>query len=101
MTKHLVAAALLAAGLALGLAWRTPASAQAVRGWDYRVFRLDPVDYNDKADYQAILQRDGPRAAEASFYEHVLDHLGKEGWDLVTVERRGQSLVYLYLRRPL
>ncbi len=101
MSKHLAAAALLALGLALGAAWRAPtAQAQGRRGWEYRVFRLDPQDYTDKQDYQAILKRDGARAVEASFYEHVLQHLGQDGWELVTLERKGQSLVYLYLKRP-
>jgi hypothetical protein len=101
MKQQLAALALVTLGLALGAAWRAPvAQAQSQRGWDYLVFQLDPEDYSDKQDYRALLEREGPRRVEAAFFEHVLDHLGKEGWELVTHERRGANLVYLYLRRP-
>jgi len=96
----LLAAAALA-GFLLLLRPVDPAAAQArATGWEYDVFLIDPADYNDKADYQAILQREGPRRAESEFLEHVLDHLGRDGWELVALERRAQTTLYLYLKRP-
>lgn len=80
-----------------------PAGAQgASRGWEHRVFRMDPADYADKADYREILRannNDGLRA-EAAFQQHVLSFLGGEGWELVQVERPRPNLVYFYLKRP-
>ena len=68
-------------------------------GWQYRVFRLDPVDYQDKQDYEAILAKEGARNVDAAFQEHVLNYLGKDGWDLVQVEQVNKTLRYLYLKR--
>ena len=93
-----LALALLGAGALLGY---RPAAAQQQSApvWEYQVFRMDPVDYQDKADYKQVLAQHGPRGADAAFKEHVLTYLGKEGWELVTIEKRAGSLLYLYLKR--
>ena len=101
--NKLVAPALLLFVLLLGaLAVQTqPVAAQAGPTWQYRVFRLDPSEYESKLDYKQLLEREGPRKVEGVFFERVLDHLGGEGWELVQVERRGRAnLTYLYLKRP-
>ena len=78
-----------------------PAQAQQSRAaWEYRVFRLDPTDYRDKADYRLILSKQGPRGVDSAFKEHVLNHLGRDGWELVQVEQRSKNLVYFYVKRP-
>ena len=90
-----------AALFALGSAVSQPAAAQQakVAQWEYRCFRLDPKEYEDKEDYRQILKKFGRGGAEAAFYERVLDYLGKEGWELVSVERRTPRIAYLYLKR--
>lgn len=95
----LIGVALVVLGAALG----QPAAAQQARAvqWEYRCFRLDPKDYEDKDDYRQILKKFGRSGAEAAFYERVLDFLGKEGWELVNVERRTPNVAYLYLKRRL
>ena len=68
----------------------------------FLVFRLNPVDYQDKADYQRILEehdKDGLKA-DSAFQEYVLNHLGEQGWELVGFERRPGQVNY-YLKRPL
>ena len=80
-----------------------PAGAQGTGGrWEHRVFRVDPADYEDKADWRTILQQNGndPFRAESAFHEHILTHLGEERWELVQMERVRPNLVYFYLRRP-
>ena len=39
------------------------------------------------------------RRFESVFFQRVLEHLGQEGWELITLERRQQGIVYLYLKR--
>lgn len=95
---------LVVAVAAIGLLpFARPAGAQgAPREWEYRVFRLDPADYNDKADYREILRANNsdPLRAESDFHQHVLTVLGREGWELVQVERVRANLVFFYLKRP-
>ncbi len=97
----LLVVALAALGLALLV---RPAGAQGapVRRWEYRVFRMDPADYGDKADYREILRanNDDPLRADPDFHQHVLSFLGGEGWELVSIERPRANLVYFYLKRP-
>ena len=97
--------ALLAAAalFLLGSLVSRPAAAQQAQAskWEYRCFRLDPKDYEDKEDYKQIYKKFGRRGAEAAFYERVLDFMGKEGWELVSVERRTPAVAYLYLKRRL
>lgn len=91
------------AALASTLLVVRPAGAQgAPRGWEYRVFRMDPVDYDDKADYREILRANNndPLRAEPDFHQHVLVVLGRDGWELVQMERVRPNLVYFYLKRP-
>ena len=76
-----------------------PAQAQARGTWEYRVFSLDPTEYQDKADYKSILDKEGPRKSDSAFKEHVLNYLGKQGWELVDMEIRQQNLIYYYLKR--
>ena len=89
--------------LAFGSLVSRPAAAQQAKvvQWEYRCFRLDPKDYEDKEDYKQIFKKFGRRGAEAAFYERVLDYMGKEGWELVNVERRTPAVAYLYLKRRL
>lgn len=94
---------LVAAVAALTLALVRPVGAQAApRGWEHRVFRMDPTDYADKADYLEILRANGqnPLRAEPDFHQHVLTTLGRDGWELVQMERARANLVYFYLKRP-
>ncbi|RMG18774.1 MAG: hypothetical protein D6731_01265 [Planctomycetota bacterium] len=102
MKRALVLCSLSSALLAFALGGTPPAGAQqrSRPTWEYRVFVLDAEDFRDKADYREILRRHGSRKAEAAFREHVLNHLGPEGWELVQVEPRSAGLAYLYLRRP-
>lgn len=99
------AACVLLLGTALSFgAWSThSATAQesSYRGqiWEYRVFRMDPAEYSDKSDYKALLQRDGMRKVDSSFREYVLNHLGGEGWELISVEQRAKNMVYFYMKR--
>ncbi|HBP16338.1 MAG TPA: hypothetical protein DEA08_00915 [Planctomycetes bacterium] len=102
--NYLLPAFLVGAALfALGSVVSQPAAAQQARvtQWEYRCFRLDPKDYEDKEDYKQIYKKVGRRGAEAAFYERVLDYMGKDGWELVSVERRTPAVVYLYLKRRL
>ncbi|MBX3468935.1 MAG: hypothetical protein KF878_18855 [Planctomycetes bacterium] len=104
-TPRALAAWPLLAALAVALLllpWR-PAGAQgAPRAWEHRVFRMDPVDYRDKADYLEILRANNndPQRAEPDFHQHVLHVLGREGWELVQMDRARPNLVYFYLKRP-
>ena len=96
------ALALAACAWLPGAPWRlSPAQAAppTQQVWEYRVFRMAPADYQNKADYLAIKRKAG-KGVEAAFTEHVLNYLGKEGWELVQAERRNPNLLYLYLRRP-
>lgn len=102
-TLETLGAALIGALIALGLSAAPPqAQAQESRAvWDYRVFRLDPRDYQDKLDWKAAQRQAGRDGAEALFYEHVLDALAKEGWELVQSEQRTPTVTYFYLRKRL
>ncbi|MCO5171934.1 MAG: hypothetical protein M9894_37010 [Planctomycetes bacterium] len=94
----------VALGAVLLLLVGRPAGAQgAPRGWEHRVFRMDPADYRDKADYLEIVRANNNDhlRAEPDFYQHVLQVLGRDGWELVQVERPRASLVYFYLKRPV
>lgn len=88
----------------IGLAAVRPAGAPGAGAgrWEHRVFRVDPADYDDKADWRAILQQSGNDAfrAESAFHEHILQHLGEERWELVQMERVRPNLVYMYMKRP-
>jgi hypothetical protein len=101
MKKLALPLALIALAFSLG-GMLPPVTAQArsEAPWEYRVFRLDPADYTDKADYKLILQREGPRGADSAFREHVLNHLGRDRWELVQVGKQTKALTYLYLKRP-
>lgn len=96
-------------GLFLALALNAASAQQqdesAWRGqrWEYRVFRMNAVDYEDKADYQQILKENDkdPTKADAAFQEHVLNWLGEQGWELIGIERRHANQLHYYLKRPL
>lgn len=92
----------LVAVLALLLGQRAGAQSAGGTKWEYRVFPMNPADYNDAEDYKEILLEAGKDAvrAEAPFQEHVLKHLGEEGWELVQLERPRPNLVHLILKRP-
>jgi hypothetical protein len=105
MTRRLAVCLLLFAVVSGFALWTThPVTAQDSeyrgRTWEYRVFRMDPGDYTTKSDYKALLQRDGMRKVDASFREYVLNFLGNDGWELISVEQRSKSLVYFYMKRP-
>lgn len=109
MTKHTSFWPTLCVGLAATFATFvlcSPPSAEAqgkkrfnVKEWEYRVFQMDPAEYGDKADYRAILAQKGARKAESAFSEHVLKYLGKQGWELVSVERLRTNVIYFYMKR--
>lgn len=67
--------------------------------WEYRVFSMDPADYSNKSDYKEILAREGMRKVDAVFREYVLNHLGGEGWELISVEPRAKNLFYFNMKR--
>lgn len=102
-TLETLGVALLGGVIALALSFAQPqARAQeSKREWDYRVLRLDPRDYNDKADWIEAKRLGGRDGAEAVFYEHVLDSLAREGWELVQAEQRTPTVTYFYLRKRL
>jgi hypothetical protein len=89
--------------LALLLGQRAGAQSGGGPKWEYRVFPMNPADYNDTEDYKEILEANGKDAlrAEAPFQQHVLEHLGEEGWELVQLERPRPNLVHFVLKRPL
>ena len=67
--NRFAAGALALALFCAGALWaHRPAVAQQANQdvWEYRVFRMDPVDYQDKQDYKAILDKEGPRAGDAA-----------------------------------
>ena len=94
-----LALALCVAGLTFALCGGPRAEAQGRAAWDYRVLRLDPKDYRDKLDWQEALRLGGKDGAEAIFYEHVLDTLAVEGWELIQSQQRSPSVTYFYLRK--
>lgn len=94
-----LAFALCVAGLTLALSSGPQAQAQGKAGWDYKVLRLDPRDYRDKLDYLEAQRQGGKDGAEAVFYEHVLDTLASDGWELVQSEQRTPTVTYFYLRK--
>ena len=105
MNRRFAACVFLVAVVSGFVVWTTlPVTAQEAtyRGqkWEYRVFRMDPAEYNEKSDYKALLQREGMRKVESVFREYVLNHLGGDGWELISVEQRAKNLVYFYMKRP-
>ena len=99
MKKLALPLAAIALALSLSVLWRPAAAQPPNPGWEYRVFRLDPVEYSNKADYRQLLDREGARNVDSAFKEHVLNHLGKAGWEFVDMELRPQNLTYFYLKR--
>tara|TARA_R110002072_G_scaffold143944_1_gene290031 strand:+ start:841 stop:1158 length:318 start_codon:yes stop_codon:yes gene_type:complete len=100
---EILCVALLGGAIALAFSQGPPqaqAQERAAR-WDYKVFRLDPRDYKDKLDWKAAERQGGREGAEAIFYEHVLDSLAKDGWELVQSEQRTPLTTYFYLRKRL
>lgn len=90
-----------AIALGLSLSWPQAEAQESKARWDYRVFRLDPRDYKDKLDWKQAEQAGGREGAEAVFYEHVLDSLAKDGWELIQSEQRTPTTTYFYLRKPI
>ena len=90
-----------ALALLLGHAWpQATAAPPPEAAWDYRVLRLDPRDYSDKLDWKEAVRMGGNQnAAEPIFYEHVLDTLARDGWELVQSEQRTPTVTYFYLRK--
>ena len=76
-----------------------PAAAAAVQ-WEYKIFPMNELEYREKEDYKDIAakQKD-PVKRYAAFQEYVLNHLGKEGWELVHCDVRSSALSYFYLKR--
>ena len=75
--NYLLPAFLVGAALfALGSVVSQPAAAQQARvtQWEYRCFRLDPKDYEDKEDYKQIYKKVGRRGAEVRA-QRVITHL--------------------------
>lgn len=70
--------------------------------WEYKVLRVDPADYNGKEDYEQIKAQHGGDAtrADAPFQQHVLTWMGKEGWELVAIERLRPNLPQYVFKRP-
>jgi hypothetical protein len=104
-TIETLGVALIGGAIALTLSFTQPqAQAQEKKSaakWDYRVFRLDPRDYQDKMDWKQAQRMGGRDGAEAVFYEHVLDSLAADGWEFVQSEQRTPKVTYFYLRKPL
>jgi Domain of unknown function (DUF4177) len=72
--------------------------------WEYRVFLVDGREFRDKDDYKEVLAKaDGNDFhADADFKAYVLNHLAKEGWELVQViqpVKEKSEIVHFYLRR--
>ncbi len=68
-------------------------------GDDPRVGPYLVFEYVPGHTLKQVLKKEGPRAADSAFKEHVLNFLGKEGWELVDMEIRQQNLIYFYLKR--
>jgi hypothetical protein len=64
---------------------------------------MDFREYKDKDDWKEFLGRAGGNEmrADADFKGHVLNHLAKEGWELVQVIPIKAELTHYYLRRAL
>ncbi|MBL4845417.1 MAG: hypothetical protein JKY65_07825 [Planctomycetes bacterium] len=94
--------ALAASVLTLLISGGWPQAQAQERGakWDYEVFRLDPRDYKDKLDWKEAVRLGGADGAEAIFYEHVLDSLASQGWELIQSQQRSPTVTYFYLRKP-
>lgn len=70
--------------------------------YEYRVFLMNFPDYKDKDDWAEFKERNGGNEmkADAEFKGHVLNHLAKEGWELVQVLSPKPEVAQFYLRRP-
>jgi len=70
--------------------------------WEYRVFLMDQTEYSLKDDWKEFRDRAGGNElrADADFRSYVLEHLARDGWELVQVVTVKAKLDYLYLRRP-
>jgi len=102
-TIEILSVALIGGAIALALGLGQPQARAQEKGarWDYKVLRLDPRDYKDKLDWKAAERQGGRDGAEAVFYEHVLDSLARDGWELVQSEQRTPLTTYFYLRKRL
>jgi hypothetical protein len=72
--------------------------------YEYRVFLVDAREFSDKDDWKQVLEQEGGNAfhADATFKAYVLNHLAKEGWELVQVVQTTKDkpeIVHFYLRR--
>ena len=73
--------------------------------WEYKVFLVDAREFRDKEDWKdAVAKEDGNELrADPVFKGYVLNHLAKEGWELIQVLhplKDKNEVVHFYLRRP-
>ena len=68
----------------------------------YKVLDVDHRVYKDTPQWREVLaaQKEDEWRALAPFYELVLNGWGKEGWELVGVERRDNRSTLFFLKRP-
>jgi hypothetical protein len=73
--------------------------------YEYRVFLVDAREFRDKDDWKEIVAKEEGNEfkADPAFKAYILNHLAKEGWELVQVAPAAKDkpeIVHLYLRRP-
>src|SRR4051794_8661630 len=73
--------------------------------WEYRVFLVDAREFRDKDDWKDVVAKEDGNEfrAEPAFKAYILNHLAKEGWELVQVTpvvKDKPEIVHFYLRRP-
>ncbi len=81
------------------------AGAREPAPWEYRVFLVDIREFRDKEDWKAVVEQEGGNEfrADPAFKAYILNHLAKDGWELVQVlpaVRDKNEIVHFYLRRP-
>lgn len=77
----------------------------APSAYEYRVFLVDAREFRDKDDWKDVVAKEDGNEfrADPAFKAYILNHLAKEGWELVQVvgcAKDKPEIVHLYLRRP-
>ena len=71
----------------------------SANNFEYKFYRIDFNQVVHLKDYQQIAKKH-PKESRIKFLEHLANHLGKQGWEMVTINypMRG-SVAKLYFRR--
>lgn len=73
--------------------------------YEYKVFLVDAREFRDKEDWKEVVAKEEGNEfrADPVFKGYILNHLAKDGWELVQVvpvAKDKVEIVHLYLRRP-